>query len=287
MNKILIIGSINVDFVFDTDRIPKQGETIIGKNFKIFDGGKGANQAIAASRFGAEVDFVGAVGEDEFSTRAINNLQSNGVNIDRVMAIENINTGVANIMLNDSDNRIIIVEGANLKIDDSNFNFDSLITTDYKLVLIQSEIPIESIKKIIEICKQKQIKIIYNPAPFKNIEHHFLEVDYITPNMTEYEELIQVQSLDALLAGGVTIIKTCGEDGVQLLSDDLNLIVAAPKVEVVDTTGAGDTFNGVLAACIADSRSIEEAIRLAVKCASHATTKLGAQSAMPQKGELC
>lgn len=287
MNKILVIGSVNIDFVFTTDRMPFQGETISGNDFNIFDGGKGANQAIAASRYGAIVDFVGAVGEDEFANRSLNNLEKNGVNTKRVIKLKQSHTGVANILINNSDNRIIIVEGANLMINDDYFDFDQLISQEYNYVLIQSEIPCESIKKIIDICNQKEVKVVYNPAPFKDIGNHFLQLDYMTPNETEFAELCKIQCIDSLLAAGVTIIKTCGADGVEVINQDKIIKIPAPKVEVVDTTGAGDTFNGVLTACLANFDNIEEAATIAVNCASYSTTKLGAQSAMPVRGGIC
>lgn len=287
MSKILVIGSINIDFVFETNRVPLQGETVSGENFNVFDGGKGANQAIAASRYGASVDFVGAVGNDEFATRSIINLENNGVDTKEVIKLTHTHTGVANILVNNNDNRIIIIEGANSKINEQNFNFEKLINNNYSYVLIQSEIPSETIERVIDICKQKEIKVIYNPAPFKDIGEKFLLVDYITPNETEFNELIRKYSIDKLLASGVTIVKTCGSEGVEIYEKNKVSKVTAPEINVVDTTGAGDTFNGVFSAGLASGLNVSESAENAVKCASYSTTKLGAQSGMPFKGEIC
>ncbi len=277
--KLLVIGSINIDLVIDTKILPKKGETVVGKSFKTFPGGKGANQAIAASRFGAKVDFLGCVGEDEFGTKMIDNLKANKVGISLISKSKVLPTGTAIITLNEGDNSIIVIPGANSAVNKKFIKKHEKKILQYNYILIQNEIDKSAIEEIIRICNNKEINIVYNPAPIEKIDNKTIHrINYITPNETEYQELLNF----GLEIEKKKIIITKGKYGVQYMGN----IIGTNIVQVVDTTGAGDTFNGCFVACLMTGFPVVESIKLACKAATISTLKKGAQDGMPTMKEV-
>ncbi len=278
--KITVIGSINMDLVTSTDKFPEQGETIRGTQFQTSPGGKGANQAVAAARLGANVNMIGLVGEDSFGEQLLTNLHNEDVDVTNVAKQKGTSTGLANIVLSEKDNRIIIIGGANEYVIPSYLEKckEAIIESDY--VLLQFEIPKQTIEYCLEICAEHHIPVIVNPAPaMKLSKKAWKQATYITPNETEKKQLFQNQ-LDE------RFIITEGKQGVSYMEDNQPKHVAAHDVEVLDTTGAGDTFNGALAVALAEGRSVTEAIIFANGAAALSVQKIGAQSGMPTKEQV-
>lgn len=280
MKKVLVIGSTNYDLVVQVDEIPLIGQTVIGSRIDYYFGGKGANQAVAASRLGADTTFVSCVGNDEYGRLCLDNLKSNGVNCQYVKTVDE-STGLAIINVSPSDNNIVVVPGANSLV-----SIDDLGISKYDLVVLQNEINTLTTQEIILKCYQVGVEVLYNPAPYINIGEVMHKVKYLTPNETEFALLSQDYDIEELLASGVIIIMTCGKDGIKVIKSEEEYQVAALSVDVVDTTGAGDTFNGALAAFICQDGFNLDSIKKAVKCASISITKSGAQGGMPFKEDI-
>lgn len=280
---VCIVGSINMDLVTATDNVPVQGETLLGDSFFTTPGGKGANQAIAAARIGGNVHMIGAVGKDDFGQTVINNLKENGVDTSGVITVENQPTGIANIILSANDNRIIVVQGANNQLDEAVIcqYQDKIIKSD--IVLLQLEIPLQVIEKVIEIAYAHDIPVILNPAPYQALSDNiYQKVTYFTPNETELSQMRENQAIEAFQN---KLIVTLGHEGV-LVQTEEKVTIESHKVDVVDTTGAGDTFNGVLAAKLAEGLSIVEASKYANAAAAISVKKLGAQNGMPSQAAV-
>ncbi len=273
MKKILVVGSINIDLFIKTKKIPIVGETLFGDTFEIFCGGKGANQAVAASRLGANVSFIGAVGDDINGEIALENLKKENINIEAVKVVKGVPTGIANIISSNGDNSIIVVKGANEKVDEQYIDEvkDMIINSD--IVLIQNEIPFSGVKKAMQIAKEYDKSIIYNPAPLiDNIDNLCKLATYCTPNEIEAQGIKNMENL----------IITLGDQGVKYKE----VIYPANKVKVIDTTGAGDTFNGALCAALAKDFPINDAIKYGIKASGISIKSTGAQSGMPYEKEM-
>lgn len=280
---VCIIGSINMDLVTATDNVPVQGETLLGDSFFTTPGGKGANQAIAAARIGGNVQMIGAVGNDDFGQTVINNLKENGVDTSGVITVKNQPTGIANIILSANDNRIIVVQGANNQLNEAVINQyqDKIIKSD--IVLLQLEIPLQAIEKVIELAYAHDIPVILNPAPYQALSDNiYQKVTYFTPNETELSQMRENQAPEAFQN---KLIVTLGNEGV-LVQTEEKVTIESYKVDVVDTTGAGDTFNGVLAAKLAEGLNVVEAAEYANAAAAISVTKLGAQNGMPNQATV-
>ncbi|MDX8046751.1 ribokinase [Gracilibacillus sp. S3-1-1] len=278
--KITVIGSINMDLVTETNVVPVQGETVRGENFHTIPGGKGANQAVAAARLGADVTMIGRVGDDAFGEELLNNLRNEHIHVDHVERLNQTPTGLANIILSDQDNRIIIVAGANGEVTTEYIEQvkQSILDSDY--VLLQFEIPKETITFCIDFCQEHNIPVIINPAPAMELDNASWEkATYITPNETEKEQLFG----DTL---SEHLITTKGKDGVTFVEDRAEKSVPSHAVEVVDTTGAGDTFNGALAVALAEGKSLTEAVTFANAAAALSVGKMGAQGGMPTREQV-
>ncbi len=273
MKKIVVIGSINIDLFVSTNSLPQVGETVLGTSFELFTGGKGANQAIAAARLGANVSFIGAVGADQNGKQAIKNFEDHAVDISGVKVICDAPTGVANVVACNGENSIIVVPGANEYVT-SNFVYNAKeIIANSDILLVQNEIPSDGVKAAIEIANSYGLTIVYNPAPYTSASNSLCElVTYCTPNEVEAND-IQVRD---------NLIITKGADGVEYQ----NKKFPAQKVKVIDTTGAGDTFNGALCASLAKDNSIDMAIKYGIKASAVAIQAAGAQTAMPYEGDL-
>jgi ribokinase len=286
MNKIVVIGSINVDLVFISDIRPKVGETVLGNDFRTVAGGKGANQAVAATKLGADVTMIGCVGDDANGEFSLSNFKSLKVNISCINKIKDAPTGVANITIVDNDNSIIVISGANYKIDTELIDRYKKEILGSDLVMLQLEIPMDVIEYVINFCNDNNIKTILNPAPAVMLKRELIEkATYITPNEHECKIILgedKNADINAILKRYPNkLIMTIGEKGVMYFDGEAIVIVPGYKVEAVDTTGAGDTFNGAFARAIVNNYNLKDAIEFANKAASKSVTKLGAQTGMP------
>lgn len=282
---VTVVGSINMDLVIGTERIPNQGETIIGSGYSTFPGGKGANQAVAVARLGAETKMIGAVGKDSFGDILLENLSSNKVKIDSLSTIEAEKSGMAFIILSESDNRIIVSPGTNHLVNEQLVHKNRKVIESSDVLLLQLEIPLESVMEAAKIAKEAGVKVILNPAPFQPLPTDLLNnVDYITPNEAEAENLLsQVNDASKLYE---KLVVTKGNQGVAIYENNNELIIESYQVEVEDTTGAGDTFNGAFAYWVAKGESLGKACQFANAAAALSVMKKGAQSGMPKKDQV-
>lgn len=291
MNKIVVVGSINADLVFTSDKRPKAGETVLGNDFRIIAGGKGANQAVAASKLGADVTMIGCVGDDVNGKFSLENFNSVNVNTSCINVINEVPTGVANIIVAEGDNSIIVVAGANYKIDKAliDKHKEEILSAD--IVLLQLEIPMDVVEYTLNLCYENNIKTILNPAPAVLLNSDMIEkATYITPNEHECKIIlgadINTNIEDIIKKYPNKLMITMGEKGVMYFDGQDIVTVPAYKVEVVDTTGAGDTFNGAFARAIVNGFNLKDATNFANKASSKSVTKLGAQAGMPTLDEL-
>jgi ribokinase len=288
MPEILVIGSINADLVFSTDKRPEPGETVLGSGFITVPGGKGANQAVAAARLGVDVGFIGCVGNDVNGKAMLDNLVSQGIDVSGVRTIEDKPTGVAGIVLSRGENSIIVIPGANHSVNKSLIDSCLDIIKNSKLVVIQLEIPIETVEYVLEKCHKSNISVILNPAPAAELNTNAIDkATYITPNETELRLLFGEGDLvEILKLYPNKLILTMGKNGA-VYHDGISLVeIVGHEVKVVDTTGAGDTFNGALAVALVEGMSLREAVEFANKAAAISVTKLGAQGGMPDRNQL-
>ncbi|MBS3680639.1 ribokinase [Ornithinibacillus massiliensis] len=287
MNKstiVTVVGSINMDLTVTTDRVPEKGETVMGKNFATYPGGKGANQAVAAARLGATVQLIGAVGDDTFGKSLRENLQREGIDTTGVEIKEGIATGTATIMLAEQDNRIIVAPGANSHVTiDMVAKYEKQIKNS-DVVLLQLEIPMETISYVTSLAHQFQVPIIVNPAPYQQLpEEVYQAATFITPNEGEAKEMFSEVSPKGLQD---KLIITKGSEGTLYFDHKKEKLVPAYSVSVQDTTGAGDTFNGALAVQIGGGATREAAIQFANAAAGLSVTKIGAQAGMPSSEQV-
>ena len=284
----MVIGSISTDFNVQTDRRPKVGETVKGQRFSTSFGGKGANQAVAAARLGANVHMVGTVGSDEFGHVLIDNLEANGISTTLVEQVNNVESGSAHIILADNDNSIIYIPGANNEFKEERLDKlkDEMKTAEY--VIIQNEIPMPIISGLIEICDELSVKIIYNPAPAEEMDLDLIDkVTYFTPNENEFSLLFPKLTLEeGLKTYPNKLIITLGDEGVAYSNGEEIIQIPSYKVKVKDTTGAGDTFNGALAYALSVDADLKTSIQFANLVAAISIQKDGAQGGMPTLEEV-
>ncbi|MEK4131953.1 ribokinase [Solibacillus sp. FSL W8-0474] len=283
---ITVIGSINMDLVVQMDVFPKQGETVLGSLFTTVPGGKGANQAVAAARLGSQVKMLGAVGSDSFGTELRANLNEENINTSLVMNTNGA-TGIANILLYESDNRIVVVPGANSKVTPEVIASAKTVIENSQLVVMQLEIPVETIEYSLKLCKELQVPVLLNPAPAANFDIEWMPyIKYLTPNETECALLFGNDVEAALEKYPNQLIVTLGDNGARYFDGEKHVHVKGYKTIAVDTTGAGDTFNGAFAHAVTNGQSIEEAVFFANIAASLSVEKFGAQGGMPKLEEL-
>lgn len=288
--KLAVVGSINTDMTVTAERIPLKGETLMGSSLSYIPGGKGANQAVAMAKLGAEVEMFGCVGDDDNGRRMLDNLKSHGVKTDHIKILEGIPTGIAMITVGENDNTIVVVSGANGKVDRAYVDSIKEELLQYDMVVLQHEIPLDTVHYLVDFCYEKQISVVLNPAPAAEVSMDIIEkVTYVTPN--EHEALLifgdDLATEELLKKYPEKLVITQGSRGVSTcLKDGRVLNVPARKANVVDTTGAGDTLNGAFCVRIAAGDSMEEALTYANVAASLSTEKFGAQTGMPRADEV-
>ncbi|WP_284140490.1 ribokinase [Virgibacillus sp. LDC-1] len=289
--KMTVIGSINIDVVYDVPYIVKPGETIHSTGYQTSFGGKGANQAVTMSQLGAQVDFVGCVGQDDFGKRALTNLRDYHISTQHVS--EAGVTGNALIQVSETgENAIVLMNGANYHVTPDSVKEAKDAIVDADAVVMQLEIPLESVVAGIELAAENNVPVILNPAPAQKLSNSLLaKVDILTPNETELATLTGMEintkesiiaACDSLLEQGVTcVVVTLGEQGAYFTDGKESGWVAATKVKALDTTGAGDAFNGALTVGLCKKYSLRKAIDYASKVAGHVVTQKGAQVKIP------
>jgi len=298
VSKILVIGSTNTDMVVRTNKFPAPGETILGGSFLMNPGGKGANQAVAAQRLGGNVTFIGKTGNDIFGKRAVVLLKNEGINTDGILIDEVNSSGIALITVDgEGENSIVVASGANGTLTPQDIAGIDFLSEEIEVVLLQLEIPLETILYVASLSSRMRKKVILNPAPACPLPDRLLKDLYmITPNETEAEQLTGIPVTDAISAqqaaltlkekGVQNIIITMGASGAYVLSSEYSGMVEAPKVKAVDTTAAGDTFNGALAVFLSEGEKIQKAVSFACKAASVSVTRMGAQASVPKREEV-
>ena len=297
MNKIVVIGSANTDMVVKAKTLPLPGETLLGGTFFMNAGGKGANQAVAAARLGGQVTLITKVGNDIFGKQTIQGLQKENINTDYVFVDKHAPSGTALIMVNEEgENCIVVAPGANLNLLPADIEKVNCIS-DAAIILMQLEIPMETIIAVARKAKANNQKVIINPAPAQKLDDELLnDLFLITPNESEATLLTGIQvtdeasaekAADVFLKKGVkNVVITLGKQGAYFQSSSLKLKIDAPVVNALDTTAAGDTFSGALTVALTEKMDLEKAIKFAVKAASISVTRLGAQASVPYRREI-
>lgn len=298
MKKVIVVGSLNMDLTIKVDKIPNEGETIKGHDFLLNEGGKGGNQAIAAVKSGAEVAFLGSVGQDAFGNEMLKSLEGNGINIDSIEAQENEATGIAMIIRHDKDNRIIINPGANysLSYDFAKQKLDKL-AKEGDFFVTQFENNLDTTLSLLKYAKSIGMKTILNPAPARLfLDEHYKYIDILVINQSECEILTGIypnsveeceKAGNALKEKGTkNIVITLGSRGSVTIASKEVIKIDAHKVEAVDSTAAGDSFVGAMAAQLSFGNSLNEALIYATKVSAITVTREGAQISIPTIKEV-
>lgn len=296
--KIVVIGSSNTDMICRVPHIPKPGETVLGGDFLTVQGGKGANQAVAAARAGGKVTFVACVGNDLFGKQAIESYKADGIDTSCITLVDDAPTGMALINVADSgENSIAVASGANARLSPAVIdNFRDIILSA-QIILMQLEIPIETVYHVARMANAAQIPVVLNPAPAQEIDPAVLPmISCITPNEHEAievsgifppdPELVSEMANKILMNGTQSVIITLGNKGAYYREGNQKEIVPGIAVQAVDTTAAGDTFNGYLVVELAKGKTLREAISLANKAAAISVTRMGAQPSIPYFSEI-
>ncbi|OAN11168.1 ribokinase [Photobacterium jeanii] len=298
MNKLVVLGSVNADHVLQVASFPRPGETLHGHSYTVIPGGKGANQAVAAARLGADIAFIASVGDDSFGLDIRQAFANDGINIDAVMVEENTPTGIAMIQVAATgENSICISAEANACLTPERIAPHHALISDADTLLMQLETPIDTIEQAARIAKQANTKVVLNPAPAQALSDDLLQlIDIITPNETEAELLTGIkvddtqsaqQAADALHQKGIPVVMiTLGSKGVWLSENGQGVQVEGFRVDAKDTTAAGDTFNGALLTGLQEGKSLHDAIKFAHAAAAISVTRFGAQTSIPHRREV-
>ena len=295
---ILVVGSSNTDMIIKLDRLPRPGETLLGGEFITAAGGKGANQAVGAARAGGRVTLIARVGRDMFGEQAVAGLVRDGINVDYVFRDKTSPSGVALIFVaKDGENIIAVASGANSRLTPAEVKKAKSVFSDASVLIMQLETPLATVQAAAELATRAGVPVILNPAPARRLPDQLLDrVSILTPNESEAELLtgIKVNSdaaaaraADKLRARGVqTVILTLGARGAFVAGDGCRQRVPGFKIKAVDTTAAGDIFNGALAVALAEERPLLSAVRFANAAAALSVTRLGAQPSAPMRDEI-
>lgn len=298
MKKIIVIGSSNVDMVVKTSHLPAPGETILGGEFLMNQGGKGANQAVAVERLGGNLIFMAKLGDDILGRQSVAYFKKEGIDTRYITLNENSASGVALISVDDhAENSIVVASGTNMLLNEQDVDKVVEEMCEGDILLMQLEIPLQTVEYAARKAFEKGVKVVLNPAPARNLPKELLRYLYmITPNRIEAEMLTGIKITHDADAEGVAeeiramgvknVIITLGSKGCFIKEDGVSYRVDAFKVEPVDTTAAGDTFNGALCVGLAEGMDLKQAALMASKASAIAVTRMGAQSSIPCREEL-
>ena len=298
MKRLLVVGSTNTDMVIKTANLPRPGETVLGGVFFMNAGGKGANQAVAAARLGATVTFVCKTGNDIFGQQSRQLFIEEGIDTGYVFSDPEHPSGIALITVDaQAENCIAVASGANAFLFPYDLKNASIAIEQSDIVLMQLEIPMETIEFVAGIARTQGKTVILNPAPAQPLSNGLLQcVNILTPNETEASMISGIPVTDLISAykaarticgmGVQTVIITLGAKGALIYTDEFQEEIPAEKVEAIDTTAAGDVFNGALAVALSENKNIRDAVRFACKAASISVTRIGAQASAPYRNEL-
>ncbi len=299
-NRIVVVGSSNTDMIIKTSKIPRPGETILGGEFHMAAGGKGANQAVAAARAGGDVAFIARVGNDIFGKKAIEGFIHDRIDVKHISKNRRAASGIALIIVGaDGENSIAVASGANANLTSEDVRRAERTISSAKILLMQLETPLETVRHAAEIAAANKVPVILNPAPARPLDEQLLwRISILTPNETEAEILTGIKikkesdmakAAQRLLNRGVrAVFITLGSKGVFLASEmeKIRRIIPAFKVKAVDTTAAGDVFNGALAVALAEGQPLFDAARFANAAAALSVTKIGAQPSAPYRRDI-
>lgn len=283
--RIVVVGSANTDMVVQVETIPHLGETVLGGSFVTAQGGKGANQAVAAARLGAEVTFIARLGRDDFGQKALSTYQAEGINTEFITLDEVSPSGVALIMVSKKgENIIAVAPGANSRLSASNVQAAESAFQAADTLLLQLEIPLQAVQAAIELARKNHVRVILNPAPARPLPEQMLRsVDFLTPNESELSILAKEPSE---LKGLKALILTLGARGAMVKTEGSETLVPGYRVTPIDTVAAGDAFNAALAVALTNGRNLLDAIRFANAAGALTVTRVGAQPSLPTIEEL-
>lgn len=289
MTRIVVVGSINMDLVTVAPRFPAPGETLLGERFLSVHGGKGGNQAVAAARLGADVHMVGAVGDDAFAQSLCDGLAQEGVDVTHVARIANCSSGTASITVANGENEIVVVSGANARLEPSHVAKAQHLIANADAVLVQMEIPLQTVEATLRIAHAQHVPVILNPAPAQPLPEAWLRLArYITPNQHELATLLGADASEdfrnLMRRAPCPVVLTRGGEGAWFREEGEPQHQTGFAVEVVDSTGAGDTFNAAFAVFLHEGLTI--AVRKACAAAALSVTRLGARGGMPRIAEV-
>lgn len=296
--QIIVVGSLNMDMVVKTSHIPQPGETVLGGSFFMNPGGKGANQAVSVARLGGNVAFIGKIGDDIFGKQSFQLFDEEGVDTSGILSDRQSPSGIALITVDEQgENSIVVAPGANARLQPADVKKMSEKYPEGYIILMQLEIPMETVEYAARHARDRGLLVIVNPAPAnKHIHSLFPLIDILTPNVTEAEMLSGISITDIETAkraaeeihskGVKHVIITLGKDGAAVLDNGTFSHVPAPIVDTVDTTAAGDVFNGALAVALSEGKNLADATAFACRAASISVTKMGAQASIPYRNEV-
>lgn len=290
MAKILVVGSINMDLVVRVPHTPMPGETVLGGDFETFPGGKGSNQAVAAARMGGDVTMVGRVGQDDFGNTLIKTLVDNQISTTHVIKDSEAATGIAMIAVAaDGENSIVVASGANYQVSVEDVNNAREYMREADILLVQLECPMEAVSAAIDLAAAYKVPVVLNPAPAQTLSRAVLsQVTYLTPNESELRLLSDEEDLDQAIQklqdwGLENIIVTLGSNGARVITGEMDRHLPAYEITAVDTTAAGDAFNGALAVALAEGRDLLVAVKYGMAAGALSATQRGAQPSLPTR----